>query len=186
MSATPQTSANTLPIDGLEGTLIGRAWVPGNVSGPSPVVLRIDGVFDLSEHYSTLSELLELPSPLQAVRMLKGRYISSVEALLANTGTHSDDKLPSLLPPADLQVIKAAGVTFAASMIERVIEEQAGGDADKAEGVRGLVMAAIGDNLSAIKPGSEQAGRVKSAIDRTGSVVAILGSGYRTRCRDIH
>lgn len=102
MSATPQTSANTLPIDGLEGTLIGRAWVPGNVSGPSPVVLRIDGVFDLSEHYSTLSELLELPSPLQAVRMLKGRYISSVEALLANTGTHSDDKLPSLLPPADL------------------------------------------------------------------------------------
>ena len=168
MSATPLTCANTLPTDGFEGTLIGRAWVPGKVSGPSPVVLRVDGVFDLSEHYPTLSELLELPSPLQAVRTLKGRYISSVEALLANTGTHSDDKLPSLLPPADLQVIKAAGVTFAASMIERVIEEQAGDDADKAEGVRGLVMAAIGDNLRAIKPGSEQAQRLKVLLIEQG------------------
>jgi fumarylacetoacetate (FAA) hydrolase family protein len=168
MAAIALTCANTLPIDGLEGTLIGRAWVPGNIAGPSPVVLRADGVFDLSEHYSTLSELLEQPSPLQVVRSLEGRFITTVDSLLANTGPHSNADLPFLLPPADLQVIKAAGVTFAASMIERVIEEQAGGDAAKAESVRSLVLSAIGDNLRAIKPGSEQASRLKALLIEQG------------------
>ncbi|WP_458132096.1 fumarylacetoacetate hydrolase family protein [Pseudomonas sp. R3-41] len=162
------TPENTLPVDGVAGTLIGRAWVPGRIAGPSPVVLRSDGVFDLSERFATLSDLLETESPLAAVRQAPGTFIASVEALLANTGIHADPTKPFLLPPLDLQVIKAAGVTFAASMIERVIEEQAGGDAAKAEAVRATVHSVIGDNLRAIVPGSEQAMRLKALLIEQG------------------
>jgi fumarylacetoacetate (FAA) hydrolase family protein len=158
------TPENTLPADGLTGTLIGRAWVPGSVSGPSPVVLRSDGVFDLSARFATLSELLESESPLKAVRETQGTLIASVEELLANSTANPDTRMPFLLAPADLQVIKAAGVTFAASMIERVIEEQAAGDPAKAESVRAIVHNAIGDNLRSIKPGSEQASKLKALL----------------------
>jgi fumarylacetoacetate (FAA) hydrolase family protein len=162
------TCKNTLPLDGLEGTLIGRAWVPGETAGPSPVVLRADGVFDLSQEFLTLSDLLESASPLEAVRSTRGRYVGSIEALLANTGPGADPSKAFLLPPVDLQVIKAAGVTFASSMIERVIEEQAGGDAVKAESIRSLVKAAIGDNLRSIKPGSTEAARLKVVLIEQG------------------
>lgn len=162
------TCKNTLPTDGLQGTLIGRAWVPGEAAGPSPVVLRADGVFDLSQVFPTLSDLLESASPLEAVRSTRGEYLGSLDELLANTGPGSDPAKAYLLPPADLQVIKAAGVTFAASMIERVIEEQAGGDAAKAESVRSLVKAAIGDNLRSIKPGSSEAERLKTLLIEQG------------------
>jgi len=158
------TPENTLPADGLNGTLIGRAWVPGKVSGPSPVVLRSDGVFDLSGRFATLSELLESESPLKAVRETQGTLIATVEELLANSTSTPDTSKPFLLAPADLQVIKAAGVTFAASMIERVIEEQAAGDPAKAESVRAIVHNAIGDNLRSIKPGSEQASKLKALL----------------------
>ncbi|WP_346832874.1 fumarylacetoacetate hydrolase family protein [Pseudomonas abietaniphila] len=158
------TPENTLPADGLTGTLIGRAWVPGKISGPSPVVLRSDGAFDLSAQFATLSELLESESPLKAVRETQGTLIASVEALLANSTSNPDTSKPFLLAPADLQVIKAAGVTFAASMIERVIEEQAAGDPAKAESVRAIVHNAIGDNLRSIKPGSEQASKLKALL----------------------
>ncbi|MEB2514237.1 fumarylacetoacetate hydrolase family protein [Pseudomonas sp. YuFO20] len=158
------TPENTLPVDGVAGTLIGRAWVPGHIAGPSPIVLRADGVFDLSERFATLSDLLESEAPLSAVRDTPGIFIASVEALLANTGPDADPSRPYLLPPLDLQVIKAAGVTFAASMIERVIEEQAGGDAAKAEAVRATVHGVIGDNLRSIVPGSEQAMRLKAFL----------------------
>lgn len=162
------TTSNTLPLDGYAGTLVGRAWVPGVISGPSPVVIHADGVFDLSEHYSTLSELLEQPNPLHTVRALEGRRIGSLDELLANTHTQNDPTRPYLLAPADLQVVKAAGVTFATSMIERVIEEQAGGDASKAQSMRAMVEATIGDNLHAIKPGSEQATRLKAMLVEQG------------------
>ena len=162
------TPENTLPVDGMAATLIGRAWVPGGIAGPSPIVLRSDGVFDLSERFATLSDLLETPSPLAAVRQTPGTFIASVEALLANTGPAPDPSRPYLLPPLDLQVIKAAGVTFAASMIERVIEEQAGGDMAKAEAVRATVRSVIGDNLRSIVPGSEQAMRLKALLIERG------------------
>ncbi|WP_024618320.1 fumarylacetoacetate hydrolase family protein [Pseudomonas kilonensis] len=162
------TPENTLPVDGVAGTLIGRAWVPGRIAGPSPIALRSDGVFDLSDRFATLSDLLETESPLAAVRQTPGTFIASVEALLANTGPDADPSKPSLLPPLDLQVIKAAGVTFAASMIERVIEEQAGGDAAKAEAVRATVHSVIGDNLRTIVPGSEQAMRLKDLLIEQG------------------
>ncbi|RWU19160.1 fumarylacetoacetate hydrolase [Pseudomonas alkylphenolica] len=162
------TPANTLPADGLAGTLIGRAWIPGTVAGPSPIVLRSDGVFDLSARFATLSELLEQEAPLQALRSTPGTFVCSVEALLANTGAHADPARPHLLAPLDLQVIKAAGVTFAASMIERVIEEQAGGDAAKAEAVRATVQAVIGNNLRNITPGSDKAMALKALLIEQG------------------
>uniref|UniRef100_A0A7C1XEV3 Fumarylacetoacetate hydrolase n=1 Tax=Pseudomonas graminis TaxID=158627 RepID=A0A7C1XEV3_9PSED len=162
------TPENTLPADGLNGTLIGRAWVPGKVGGPSPVVLRNDGVFDLSSSFATLSDLLELESPVAAVREAHGTRVASIEELLANSTATPDASKPYLLPPADLQVIKAAGVTFAASMIERVIEEQAAGDPAKAESVRAIVQNAIGDNLRNIKPGSEQASTLKALLIEQG------------------
>ncbi|WP_271408820.1 fumarylacetoacetate hydrolase family protein [Pseudomonas sp. Q1-7] len=162
------TPENTLPADGLSATLIGRAWVPGPVPGPSPIVLRSDGVFDLSARFATLSELLELDSPLQALRETPGVFLTSVEELLANSGPDASPEKPSLLAPLDLQVIKAAGVTFAASMLERVIEEKAAGDAARAEGIRSQVREVIGDNLRAVRPGSEQAQRLKALLIERG------------------
>ncbi|PXF31863.1 fumarylacetoacetate hydrolase [Pokkaliibacter plantistimulans] len=162
------TPANSLPADAEVATLVGRAWVPGAVAGPSPVVIRNGQVYDLSSAFATLSALLEQSSPLQAVRAAEGTLLCSVDALLANSSGAIDPTQPSLLAPADLQVIKAAGVTFASSMIERVIEEQAGGDASKAEGVRALVRDVIGDNLRAVKPGSEQAMRLKELLIEKG------------------
>jgi fumarylacetoacetate (FAA) hydrolase family protein len=162
------TPANTLPADGLTGTLIGRAWTSGEPGGPSPITLRPDGVFDLSERFATLSQLLESEDPLQAVRSTPGRFLGSLEALLANSGEAFDANQPYLLAPVDLQVIKAAGVTFAASMIERVIEEQAAGDASKAEAVRATVHSVIGDNLRAVRPGSQQAMALKALLIEQG------------------
>ena len=154
-----------LPRDGLAGTLVGRVWRPGAPAGPAVVALRADGVFDLSEQFPTMSTLLEVAQPAQAVGALIGERLCSVEALLDNSRPEGrDDSQPWLLAPCDLQVVKAAGVTFAASMIERVIEEQAGGDASRAEGLRAQVQALIGDSLSNIRPGSPQAMALKQLL----------------------
>ncbi|MBF8642718.1 MULTISPECIES: fumarylacetoacetate hydrolase family protein [Pseudomonas] len=158
------TSENTLPADGLKGTLIGRAWVPGDLAGPSPIQLRDEGVYDLSSSSSTLSALFERPDLLSHLREAPGTYLCSVAELLANSGSQRDPRLPSLLPPADLQVIKAAGVTFAASMVERVIEERAGGNPQKAESIRAKVRNIIGDNLRNVVPGSDSAQQLKELL----------------------
>lgn len=162
------TPENTLPADGLQGTLIGRAWIPGEIPGPSPVLLREDGVYDLAELAPTLAGLLELPALLDHLREPQGRRIASVAELLGNSGSVRNPALPSLLAPADLQVIKAAGVTFAASMLERVIEERAGGDPHAAEAIREQVRAVIGDNLASIEPGSDNALRLKALLIEQG------------------
>ncbi|WP_288434714.1 fumarylacetoacetate hydrolase, partial [uncultured Pseudomonas sp.] len=160
--------ANTLPTDGLAGTLVGRAWVPGPLAGPSPVVLREDGVFDVSQRFATLSALFEEEAPLQVLRDTPGRYLGSVEELLANSGEQAAADRLHLLPPADLQVIKAAGVTFAASMLERVIEEQAGGDAGRAVAIREQVQAVIGADLQGLEPGSPRAQALKALLIEKG------------------
>jgi fumarylacetoacetate (FAA) hydrolase family protein len=130
------TTEVALPRDGTAGTLIGRAWVPGGVPGPSPVAIRAGGVFDLAAVVPTVSELLNASDPLVLARS-EGRRIGDLAAILANSAhDRRDPALPHLLAPADLQAIKASGVTFATSMLERVIEEQAGGDPAKAEAIR--------------------------------------------------
>ena len=126
-----------LPDDGLAGTLVGRVWLGGALAGPAVVVLRPDGVFDLSAHFPTMSTLLDIAQPADAARQAPGQRLCSVDELLANSLPGSrNTALPWLLAPCDLQVVKAAGVTFAASLIERVIEEQARGDAGRAQGLR--------------------------------------------------
>ena len=160
-----------LPEDGFTGTLVGRAWVPspsaGQPAGPSVVALRADGVFDLSQAISTMSRLLESTDPASVVRAMPGRYIGSVDSLLHNSGLRGSDG-PYLLAPCDLQVIKAAGVTFASSLVERVIEEQAKGDASQAEAIRGRVLELLGGSLAQIEPGSAKAQALKELLVRQG------------------
>ncbi|HRL98905.1 MAG TPA: fumarylacetoacetate hydrolase family protein [Acidovorax sp.] len=166
----PQAALQVLPDDGLQGTLVGRVWAPsGAVPGPAIVALRPEGVFDLSAHYPTMSTLLDTLAPAEAARTATGQYLCSVDDLLANSLPGARDTTrPWLLAPCDLQVVKAAGVTFAASLIERVIEEQARGDATRAQGLRSQVIGLIGENLADIRPGSPEAMRLKALLQDKG------------------
>jgi fumarylacetoacetate (FAA) hydrolase family protein len=157
-----------LPDDGYAGTLVGRVWRP-DVQGPSVVVLRHDGVFDLSTDFPTMSTLLEQPDPARAACGAAGERLSSAEEILANSDEATRDAgKPFFLAPCDLQVVKAAGVTFASSLLERLFEEQADGDPSKAEEVRARVVEQIGTDLSKLKPGSEQAMALKKMLQAQG------------------
>jgi fumarylacetoacetate (FAA) hydrolase family protein len=159
------TVSNALPFDFRRATLIGRVWVEGK--GPVLVQIRDNGIYDLSGIANTCSQLLQLPDPASAVR--KGAAgqpaMFSTAVVLANSAQENRDKaVPWFMAPCDLQAIKAAGVTFVASMLERVIEEQARGDAAKAEAIRRDVVAVIGEDLSHVIPGSPQAAKLKDAL----------------------
>lgn len=159
-SLRPETA---LPHDAAAATLVGRAWIEGQ--GAVPVRITPEAVFDLSGLAPTMSELLDLPEPASAVRGFAAPRIGATAAVLANSAWDArDPSLPWLLAPCDLQAIKAAGVTFVASMLERVIEEQARGDASRAESVRAAVVAVIGENLAAVRPGSPEALRLKDVL----------------------
>ena len=167
--ATGPLPTQVLPDDGLAGTLVGRVWLSGTLPGPAVVALRPDGVFDLSAHFPTMSTLLDAVRPADAARQTAGQRLCSVDELLANSLPGSrDGLLPWLLAPCDLQVVKAAGVTFAASLVERVIEEQARGDAGRAQGLRQQVTELIGARLADIQPGSPQAMALKALLQEKG------------------
>jgi fumarylacetoacetate (FAA) hydrolase family protein len=158
------TPAQTLPGDGTKGTLIGRVWLPGDPQGPAIVAIRGDGVFDLGRAAPTVSELLNADDPV-AIARSEGRRIGNLATIVANSAyDRRDPGLPWLLAPCDLQAIKACGVTFATSMLERVIEEQARGDASKAEAIRAMITDLIGTDLSKIVPGSDAAMRLKAHL----------------------
>ena len=154
---------NILPRDYQQAVLIGRVWV-GN-TGPVLVKVQEDYVYDISSLAATSAELLELPDPAHAVRTCAGVRMAETASVLANSA-HDQRKpgRPWLLAPCDLQAIKAAGVTFVASMLERVIEEQARGDATRAAAVRRAVVGVIGDNLRSVKPGSAQAAQLRDLL----------------------
>ena len=157
-----QTST-CLPQDAHRATLVGRIWVEG--MGPVLVRVQPDGVYDLGAVATTLSELLELADPVAAVRQPLGKRLGDVEAILKNSEhTERHPELPWFLAPCDLKCLKATGVTFVNSVLERVIEEQARGDAAKADSVRRAVVAVMGDNLSHIKPGSPEAAKLKEVL----------------------
>ena len=162
--------ARALPRDASRATLIGRAWLPA-AGGPAPVVVRDGGVFDLSRVAPTVSELLNRPDPARIVHEARAlERVGSAADLLANSDEAARDaSRPWLLAPVDLQAIKAAGVTFVSSMLERVIEEQARGDPAKAERVRRAIVAIIGDNLAAVRPGSPGAAQLKDALIAQGA-----------------
>lgn len=159
-----------LPADGTEGVLVGRAWVPGPPPGPSVVVLRGDDVLDISTTTATTSELCNAADPVSVVGSASGVRIGSVEEVLANSAHDArDPSLPWFQAPVDLQAVKASGVTFAVSLLERVIEEQAGGDKARADGIRTEITSVIGADLSRIKPGSPAAMRLKEHLMAQGA-----------------
>ena len=154
-----------LPDDGFAGTLVARIWCPGTVAGPAVAAIRADGVFDLSAHFPTISSLLDKADPAACMVAAPGQRVCSLDELLINSvATLRDPSRAHLLAPCDLQVLKAAGVTFATSLVERVIEEHAGGDASRAAAARSQVLAVVGDNLAAIVPGSPQAMALKQLL----------------------
>jgi len=123
-------------------------------------------VYDLSATALTATHLLNMRDPAGAVRSASpAPRIGGLAEILANSAADArESRIPWFLAPCDLQAVKAAGVTFISGMLERVIEEQARGDAAKAEKVRGLVAKVIGESLSKIKPGSAEASRVKDVL----------------------
>jgi fumarylacetoacetate (FAA) hydrolase family protein len=159
-----------LPLDWRDAALIGRAWLPGEPAGPSPIALRPNGdVVDLAPIEPTMSQLLARSDRVDLARTAPGEVVGTVEVLLANSGDGRNRGRPWLLAPNDLQPIKASGVTFVQSLLERVIEEQARGDTGKAETIRAQVMRIIGDNLASVKPGSREADEIKRVLVAQGA-----------------
>ncbi|HYF08358.1 MAG TPA: fumarylacetoacetate hydrolase family protein [Acetobacteraceae bacterium] len=133
--------------------------------GPTILGLVEGEAFDLTPAFGTVSRWLESPDPVGAIRAA-GRPLSlDLPAVIANTAHPARRSgTPWLLAPIDLQSVKAAGVTYVRSMLERVIEERCRGDASRAEAVRAEVRGIIGDDLSNIRPGSAEAMRLKEAL----------------------
>lgn len=146
-----------------KGTFVGRAWSSA-ANGPILIKVAQDLVVDItSSHMPTMRDLLELPDPTPWLATQQGRPIGRLADLL--DGSIVD---VILLAPCDLQAIKACGVTFARSMVERVIEERAAGDAGAANAIRERISGLIGESLRNVKAGSEGAARIKEALIREG------------------
>jgi fumarylacetoacetate (FAA) hydrolase family protein len=161
--------ATTLPVERYAGALAARVWRP-DVNGPSVVAVREDGLFDISAAFPTMRDLCEAPSPAQALRAADGPRFGALKDILAHTPR--DQRVPGaphLMAPIDLQAIKAAGVTFAQSLLERVIEERARGSREGATKAREEIVRVLGDDLSTLKPGSPAAMRLKDALVKAGA-----------------
>lgn len=157
----PMVSAREiLPDDADEALLVGRVWSKAE-GGPCPVILRKGRVLDLTSLSPTMSGLLELEGLATRIAAIDGRDLGPLAAFLDGTAG-------SLLAPIDLQAIKAAGVTFAGSMLERVIEEQARGEPVRAADIRTRLAPVLGDNLRGVKAGSEEAAKVKALLQGMG------------------
>ena len=160
--------ADVLPGDGTAGALGGRVWLP-RVEGPAVVAIRDGGVFDVSRAFPTMRDLCEAGDPAAALRAAAGERVGALADILANTPPDGRDRAkPWLLAPLDLQAIKAAGVTFVISMLERVIEERARGNPDAATAIRREVNRLVGDDLAKLKPGSPEAARLKEVMIEQG------------------
>ena len=143
------------------GTYLGRVWNPA-FSGPSVVTIRNRRVVDLTSKDAPLScDICEMEDPVGFIRSTVGLDLGDIDEISANPVEL--DKL-HFLAPCDLQAVKACGVTFAGSMVERVIEEKAAGDPLRAEAIRQRVGAKIGESLMNIVPGSKKAENVKSSL----------------------
>ncbi len=161
-------TADPLPVDSAKATLVGRVWDPA-VEGPSVIRVSDGEVHDITPAASTMRDLCEAADPAGLARSAEGRKVGSLAEILANTPRESrDPKKPWLIAPNDLQAIKAAGVTFVVSMLERVIEEQARGEAERADSIRAEINATIGDDLRKLRPGSDQAMALKKLLIEKG------------------
>jgi len=140
-------TAAMLPADAAQATLAGRLLLR---AGPTPVIIRNGVVEDISRTAPTIADLMDLAAPTD----VRGERLFAVEDLPGE----------SILAPVDLQAVKAAGVTFAISAIERVIEERARGDYRLAGALRDKLEERIGGGIRSVIPGSEGAERLKQAL----------------------
>lgn len=154
---------SVLPADAGQALLVGRAWRGGTAGGPCVIAVRQGQVVDITAHAPTVSDLFERADAIGVVRDAPGETLGGWQELLER----GDDGL-RLLAPCDLQAVKACGVTFAVSLLERVIEEQAKGDAARAARLRSEIQGCIGADLSEIRPGSEAAARLKADLLQRG------------------
>jgi fumarylacetoacetate (FAA) hydrolase family protein len=157
------TAGDILPPDA-DAVLVGRVWSAA-AGGPCPVLVRGGELFDLTVLEPTMSGLLDLPD---LDRALQGDFpsLGPLDGYLDQGG--DTGRLGRLLAPCDLQAVKAAGVTFAGSMIERVIEERAKGDPARAEAIRKELSGILQGNLRGVVPGSEAAAAVKARLQGAG------------------
>ena len=147
--------ADVLPVDVRSATLVGRVWSDAGGAGPRTCTLRGGELVDLSTLASTSSDLFDLDSLAERVRSWRGPIVCTLADALA-TGR--------LLAPCDLQAIRAAGVTFACSLIERVIEERALGDSATAATLRDELTTILGGSLRSLEPGSAAAEEVRRVL----------------------
>ena len=149
-----------------QGLWLGRVWRAG--IGPALVTIRADHVYDItSKAAPTMRDLLELPDIAGFVASLSGEDLGPLAAFAAASLEPTEDST-RLLAPCDLQAIKACGVTFARSMVERVIEERAAGNPALAAEIRTRVAGVIGDSLRDLVPGSAKAAEVKALLQAEG------------------
>lgn len=145
-----------------DGCLVGRVWNSA-AQGPSVVTVRKGQFIDITSRTAPLvRDICEMDDPAGYVQQAQGPVLGSIEEVLS--AAVGDQSQTHLLAPCDLQAVKACGVTFANSMVERVIEEQAAGDPKKAEGIRARVQSVIGDSLSNVRAGSVEAEGIKQAL----------------------
>ncbi|KPK08793.1 MAG: fumarylacetoacetate hydrolase [Betaproteobacteria bacterium SG8_39] len=163
--------AQVLPADAAGAVLVGRAWIAGDPGGPSPVLVRGEDVLDLSSLAPTVAQLLERYDLAAQLATLDGLpSVGRIDALLAASAAGPGSAARTrFLAPVDLQVIKASGVTFVTSLLERVIEEQARGDPAQAQAIRARIDTLVGGDLSAIRPGSEAAMALKKTLVEQGA-----------------
>lgn len=145
------------------GTFVGRAYAPGTAH-PLVVTVRDDSIVDItSAQAPTVRDICEMDEPAAYVRGAKGKAIATLDAITAASLTNAASAI-RLLSPVDLHAVKASGVTFVVSLLERVIEEQARGSAEKAESIRADIHGLIGEDLSKLKPGSPEAMAIKAKL----------------------
>ncbi|MEE9455385.1 MAG: fumarylacetoacetate hydrolase family protein [Paracoccaceae bacterium] len=146
------------------GTFVFRLWRP-EIKGPAICTLRDGMLVDITTPVAlTMHDLLEHAKPVEYVTQTTGTPVAPLRDVLDNSCENPETDLPFLLAPCDLQAIKACGVTFVASMLERVIEETAKGDPQKANDIRARCTEILGDSLRAVVPGSDKATALKSAL----------------------
>ncbi|WP_192805143.1 fumarylacetoacetate hydrolase family protein [Noviherbaspirillum aerium] len=169
------SASRCLPEDLEQALLVGRIW-DAATGGPSVVVVRGGMMFDITSTVPTVSDLLEADDPASLARSAAGTGLGPVLAFMQRSieaGTPSlqasPQASPQLLAPCDLQAVKACGVTFAVSLLERVIEEQARGKAEDAPRIRETITALVGTDLSRVRPGSDAANRLKALLLERGA-----------------
>ena len=149
-------------MDYSNGCFIGRVW-HNEKGGPCLIKVKDGFVYDItSKEIPTVRDLLELDDIPSYLNHSEGQKLISIENLFTLSLQKNSDV--RFLAPCDFQAIKACGVTFAKSMVERVIEERAAGDPKKADNLRNHIGGLIGDSLQNIIPGSEKANEVKKAL----------------------